>query len=259
LAGTPKTRTPEVIFPFGGLIYVVLVLLYVIVSLNFPPFSVIFVPFIILYLASAYGVWKRNRWGYLASTIGSAVFLILQGPNTVGALSAVTIPSEFLSVVTAFPVLLATFVYSVVGTRQVWNKAKPPAAPRMIPRSSIVILLVLGFIVGGVAVGLIAAGTETRLLASSGGGDITIVQGAGNPNNPQFFSPASFTVKVGTAVTWVNKDGTTHTVTSKTGLFDSGNFATGDTFKFTFTQAGSYQYYCTIHPWMTGTIVVTSS
>jgi len=259
LAGSPKTRTPEVIVPFAGLIYVVLALLYVMASTNFAPFSFIFIPFMIVYLLSAYGVWRRNRIGYVASAAGSGVFLIFEAIRIPDLFASVTLPGSFLSAVTAFPVLLATFIYSVLGTRQVWNKAKPPAVPRMIPRSSFVILLVLGFIVGGVTVGFIAAGTETRLLASSGGGDITIVQGAVNQNNPQFYSPSSFTVKVGTPVTWVNKDGTTHTVTSKaSSLFDSGNLATGDTFKFTFTQPGTYQYYCTIHPWMTGTVVVTS-
>lgn len=104
---------------------------------------------------------------------------------------------------------------------------------------------------GGLVVGLLAT--------SGGGGDVTIVQGAGNQNNGQFYTPQSLTVKVGTTVKWVNHDGTTHTVTSKgSNAFDSGYIPAGGSFGFKFSQPGSYQYYCTLHPWMTGTIVVTS-
>jgi len=229
-------------------------------STNFAPFSLIFVPFIIGYLVSAYGVWRRNRLGYVASAVLSAFFLVLEGFRIHDIFNAVTVPGEFLSGITAFPVLLAVFIYSILGARQVWRKAMPAPGPRMMmPASSLIILLILGFIVGGIVVGFVAADTERRLLASSGGGDITIVQGAGSQTNGLFFSPANYTVKVGTTVAWVNHDGATHTVTSKdSSLFDSGNIPTGGTFSYKFTQPGTYRYYCTIHPWMTGTIVVTS-
>jgi plastocyanin len=241
-------------------VYLVVAGLYVIISTNFAPFSLIFVPFMVVFLASAFGVWRRRRIGYVGSTVVSGVFLILEGTQISEAFGAVTIPGEFFSALTAFPVLLAVFVYSALGLRQVWGKNAPATPARMIPASSFVILLVLGFIIGGAVVGSIAASTETRLLSSSGGGDITIVQGAGSQNNAQFYSPSSFTVKVGTTVTWVNHDGTIHTVTSKgSSLFDSGNIPTGGSFSYSFTQAGTYQYYCTIHPWMVGTVVVTSA
>jgi plastocyanin len=129
----------------------------------------------------------------------------------------------------------------------------------MMPASTLVILLVVGFIFGGITVGLVAAQTETRLINTAGGGDITIVPGAGSQNNPQFYVPSTFTAKVGAPVTWANHDGTGHTVTSKgSALFDSGSINTGETFKYTFTQPGTYDYYCTFHPWMTGKIVVAS-
>jgi plastocyanin len=70
------------------------------------------------------------------------------------------------------------------------------------------------------------------------------------------FSPASITVSVGTRVTWTNKDGTAHTVTSNSNFFDSGNIANGGSFSFTFTAPGSYPYYCRYHPNMTATVVV---
>jgi plastocyanin len=75
------------------------------------------------------------------------------------------------------------------------------------------------------------------------------------------FQPRQITVKVGTTVTWTNEDPTSHTVTSGTrgnpsGLFDSGDVAPGATFSFTFTQPGTYDYYCKIHSGMDGVVVV---
>jgi len=71
------------------------------------------------------------------------------------------------------------------------------------------------------------------------------------------FSPASITVKVGTTVTWTNQDQDAHTVTDKGGAFGSQALNTGASFKFTFTKPGTYNYLCTIHPFMTATVVVT--
>ncbi len=76
------------------------------------------------------------------------------------------------------------------------------------------------------------------------------------------FMPMEVTIPVGTTVTWINNDEAEHTVTAGDGLFDSGNIMTanvapGASFSFTFTEPGTYEYTCTIHPRMTGTIVVT--
>ena len=68
------------------------------------------------------------------------------------------------------------------------------------------------------------------------------------------FSPATITVPVGTPVIWTNKDSATHTITSDNGVFDSGNLGQGGTFSYTFTQKGTFQYHCAIHPSMTGKI-----
>lgn len=70
------------------------------------------------------------------------------------------------------------------------------------------------------------------------------------------FNPASITVTMGTKITWTNKDGVAHTVTSNSNFFDSGNIANGGVFSYTFTTAGTYPYYCRIHPTMTATVVV---
>ena len=69
------------------------------------------------------------------------------------------------------------------------------------------------------------------------------------------FNPATITVAAGTAIKWTNKDVVSHTVTSDAGLFDSGLIATGGTFNYTFTTAGTFPYHCTPHPSMTATVV----
>jgi len=64
-------------------------------------------------------------------------------------------------------------------------------------------------------------------------------------------------VAVGTTVVVTNTDDTQHTWTALDGTFDSSALGPGDTFEFTFTEAGTYDYQCNFHPSMTGTIVVT--
>jgi plastocyanin len=69
------------------------------------------------------------------------------------------------------------------------------------------------------------------------------------------FAPAELTVKVGTTVTWKNHDDIPHTVVSA-GKFRSKALDTDDSFSFTFTSAGDYKYFCSLHPHMTGMIKV---
>jgi plastocyanin len=71
------------------------------------------------------------------------------------------------------------------------------------------------------------------------------------------FSPATITVRAGTQVTWTNRDDIPHTVVSddKT-TFKSHALDTDEKFSFTFTKAGTYPYFCSIHPHMTGKVVV---
>lgn len=71
------------------------------------------------------------------------------------------------------------------------------------------------------------------------------------------FSPHLLTVKVGAKVTVTNADTTAHTWTAKGGAFDSGELAHGRSFSFTFAKPGTYAYVCSIHPSMTGSVVVT--
>lgn len=69
------------------------------------------------------------------------------------------------------------------------------------------------------------------------------------------FVPSMLTVPVGTTVIWVSRSGESHTVTSTTGLFDTA-LEPGDIFKYTFTEAGIYDYFCIPHSGMAGSIVV---
>ncbi len=69
------------------------------------------------------------------------------------------------------------------------------------------------------------------------------------------FDPPTITIKTGTTVTWTNDDSVSHTVTSD-GNFDSGTLDRGETFSHTFDEEGTFSYICTIHPRMTGKIIV---
>ena len=70
------------------------------------------------------------------------------------------------------------------------------------------------------------------------------------------FGPQTVTVPVGATVTWTNHDDIPHTVVSTDGVFKSKVRDTDEKFSYTFAKAGTYPYYCTIHPKMTGKVVV---
>jgi len=70
------------------------------------------------------------------------------------------------------------------------------------------------------------------------------------------FSPATITVKAGAVVTWTNRDDIPHTVVADDKSFKSKVLDTGDKFTFTATKPGTYSYFCSVHPKMTGKLVV---
>jgi plastocyanin len=70
------------------------------------------------------------------------------------------------------------------------------------------------------------------------------------------YQPSQLTVGVGQTVTWQDESLSQHTVTSVDGLFDSGAMSTGSSFTMTFTKAGTFDYTCTIHPEMKGSVLV---
>lgn len=141
--------------------------------------------------------------------------------------------------------------------------------------------IVLYMVVGGVLYGLVyyvffagkggynygttntASETQTQTQTTSPQNNPTAV---GEPIAPQptsvtisnfAFSPKQISVKVGTKVTWTNKDSVAHTVTSNDGFFESGTLSTGGTYSYVFPVPGTYSYYCRPHPYMTATVVVT--
>src|SRR5437899_188677 len=82
------------------------------------------------------------------------------------------------------------------------------------------------------------------------------------PNVGTPFDPSEIHIIPNSTVTWINNDNVTHTVTSGNpqqgadGKFDSGLLKPGKEFSYTFTQIGTFNYYCQVHPAMTGTIIV---
>ncbi len=70
------------------------------------------------------------------------------------------------------------------------------------------------------------------------------------------FLPQIVTVKAGTTVTWINKDDVPHTVSSTTQKFRSGVLDTDGEFSYTFSDPGTYEYFCSVHPHMTGKVIV---
>jgi len=70
------------------------------------------------------------------------------------------------------------------------------------------------------------------------------------------FGPAALTVAAGTTVTWTNRDDIPHTVVSDDKAFKSKVMDTDEKFSFTFTKPGTYSYFCSVHPKMTGKVVV---
>ncbi len=104
----------------------------------------------------------------------------------------------------------------------------------------------------------------TQASGGTGGGTspaisvISLVPGAGTNTSSKGYRPDSITVVVGVnnTIKWTNDDSAPHTVTANDESFYSGNMAPGQTFTYSFLTPGVYQYHCTYHPWMTGTVTV---
>ena len=234
-------------------------LVRIIATAGFALFLVFIIPFVVLFYAFAYFSWRQNRWGYLGGAITSLVFVILNGSD-LGRILSTTADPEFASVFTVVVSSLTAVPYGIYG----FYTSKRPATtfarlPSQISPGSILALLMLGFVIGGLFIGALSAGTISRLLSTAATGkDVIIVPGAVNVNNGRFYDPATLTVNVGKTVVWFNKDTGAHTVTSTatTPLFDSANMDPGIVFQYTFNQAGTYDYVCTYHSWMTGKVIV---
>jgi plastocyanin len=92
---------------------------------------------------------------------------------------------------------------------------------------------------------------------------VTIPSGAAEQTITEFYSPSSISINVSDSVLWQNSDIGFHTVTSgkgsPDGLFDSGLFGPSETFSQTFSSSGTFDYFCVVHPWMTGKVVVSGT
>ncbi len=176
---------------------------------------------------------------------GSQSTLVVAGGGTVVELDAL-VPSTIILVDHA---LVRTFYKGAIGTIVVSGAANPE-------------------IFGVLAAGSGAVDHEHDEAAEVvEATEVVIPVNAFDPANADSaFDPLNLTVSVGTTVRWTNQDGIVHTVTSGSsdgtvgvadGVFDSGFLNEGDTFTYTFEEAGEFPYFCTPHPWMKGTVTVT--
>jgi plastocyanin len=91
--------------------------------------------------------------------------------------------------------------------------------------------------------------------SSGSGTSVTIVSGAAALSTTAY-APNPITVAVGSTLTWVNNDSIAHTSTANGGAWNSGTMAPGASFSTILSSAGTYQYHCSIHPGMVGTVTV---
>jgi len=110
--------------------------------------------------------------------------------------------------------------------------------------------------------------TPTPSLPVPSGTNIVIPSGASSPgceNSNSCYEPRTFSTGKQSTITWFNADSAFHTVTSGNAAkgidkeFDSGFIASGDSFSYKFTDDGTYNYFCTLHPWMEGKVSITRS
>jgi plastocyanin len=119
------------------------------------------------------------------------------------------------------------------------------AAAKLVLNRGLVVALVLGPVIGAMlAFGAVAAQDATKKDAN----EITI--------DNFTFTPKELTIAVGTTVKWVNHDDIPHTVVEKKTTFRSKALDTDDSYSFTFTSAGTFDYFCGLHPHMVGQVIV---
>jgi plastocyanin len=108
---------------------------------------------------------------------------------------------------------------------------------------------------------VLAAAFATGVIAAAAGTHVVAARAADSEVKIDNFAflPQRLAVKAGTTVTWTNADDSPHTVVSGTKLFKSKALDTDDRFSFTFTTPGAYDYFCSVHPHMTGTVVVEAA
>ncbi|MGA2874625.1 MAG: cupredoxin domain-containing protein [Nitrososphaerales archaeon] len=155
----------------------------------------------------------------------------------------------------------------------------PHSSVRAVSMGVVAVVVILVILVAGVAVYFVsqqgpttptftmtvtttASNTFSQASTSSGSSkviNIIIPDDGGYPYAQ--YTPQVITVVIGVnnTVTWTNQDVLVHDILTASGLFHSGDMATGSTYTFTFTQAGTYPYYCSYHPSMGGVIIVLNA
>jgi len=103
---------------------------------------------------------------------------------------------------------------------------------------------------------------QDEIVSENINSSVLIPNGNYDVSGTSFYIPLNLEVTRGTNVIWVNDDSVPHTVQSQNdkgeiiGLFNSAPLQTGETFEYTFDEAGVYNYYCSFHPWRVGIITV---
>lgn len=222
----------------------------------------LFLIFIALFAATAALVWRRSRVGYIVGIVVSLLVLLLFSADIQADLTGFADLTSFVTVILAVPALILTVVYSAVGIAGAMRKAAP-VQRRMFPVASTLAILTIGFVLGSLFVGVLANGAVLSIGQSANtSANVMIVVGAANSGVAAPFSPANYTLKAGSTITWVNRDSIAHTVVSTSvpagaSPFSSGTIQYGNVYSVTLTTPGTYKYECSIHPFMTGTIIVT--
>ncbi|MFL6393927.1 MAG: cupredoxin domain-containing protein [Nitrososphaeraceae archaeon] len=105
--------------------------------------------------------------------------------------------------------------------------------------------------------------SSTTSVSKASNASVSIVRGASSPTVSKTYDPSPLTITRGTMVVWTNKDSSLHTVTSGLpeqgsvgDLFDSGIISLEKTFSYTFDKPGTFDYSCTLHPFMHGQVIV---
>jgi plastocyanin len=105
--------------------------------------------------------------------------------------------------------------------------------------------------------------STTSVSKATNSSSVSIVRGASSPSVSKTYYPSPLTITRGTMVVWTNKDSSLHTVTSGLpeqgsvgDLFDSGIISPEETFSYTFDKPGTFDYSCTLHPFMHGQVIV---
>lgn len=246
----------------GGLTYMGLALLY----LGFPiaiaggimaggGFLLILFVFVAVFLvAGAFSLLQR-RWAYIVGLVSSIVLLGLFSTFIFDSAKNPADSGFWLSM-SGVPVTILVVIFSILSFRN----AKTGLMQRRYLATSqstggLLTFAVIGFVIGAIVAGSIGAGVILRNL-SAGATDIEIVRDA--ISAPMAYSPQTFQASVGDTVVWINTDTTSHTVTSNgTGPLNSPSLSTGETYRYTFTQAGTYYYHCTPHMLMWGVVIVS--